>query len=146
MEVIEEIHQNEMTDVKDIERFIRAGKAKFTVVSKRTGQRFTFRARTLRDKDITFVSVLNGPDNHSDYMYIGYFKTDAVRLCAGKKGKPGATSFKAFDWILSNVSRANDIGDQMTFLHTGSCGRCGRELTVPESIRTGLGPVCSNLA
>ena len=27
--------------------------------------------------------------------------------------------------------------------HEGKCGKCGRPLTVPESVKTGLGPICS---
>lgn len=27
--------------------------------------------------------------------------------------------------------------------HEGKCGRCGRELTVPESIESGIGPECA---
>lgn len=30
--------------------------------------------------------------------------------------------------------------------HEGRCGRCGRALTVPESIASGIGPVCEGLA
>lgn len=26
--------------------------------------------------------------------------------------------------------------------HEGKCGRCGRQLTVPESIESGFGPEC----
>ena len=29
--------------------------------------------------------------------------------------------------------------------HEGRCGRCGRKLTVPESIEAGYGPECINL-
>ena len=28
--------------------------------------------------------------------------------------------------------------------HVGKCGKCGKKLTTPESILTGLGPTCSN--
>jgi hypothetical protein len=28
--------------------------------------------------------------------------------------------------------------------HEGRCCRCGRKLTVPESIETGLGPECAS--
>jgi len=28
--------------------------------------------------------------------------------------------------------------------HEGKCGRCGRKLTVPLSIETGIGPECAS--
>ena len=47
--------------------------------------------------------------------------------------------------ILDWTFRAAEGGDLRTVraLHSGCCGRCGRKLTVPESIDTGLGPVCA---
>jgi hypothetical protein len=27
--------------------------------------------------------------------------------------------------------------------HEGKCGRCGRKLTVPESVKSGFGPECA---
>jgi hypothetical protein len=32
----------------------------------------------------------------------------------------------------------------MELWHEGRCGKCGRALTVPESIESGLGPVCES--
>jgi hypothetical protein len=29
--------------------------------------------------------------------------------------------------------------------HEGRCGRCGRKLTVPESIESGFGPECASI-
>jgi hypothetical protein len=29
--------------------------------------------------------------------------------------------------------------------HAGKCGRCGRKLTVPQSIETGIGPECASI-
>jgi hypothetical protein len=32
--------------------------------------------------------------------------------------------------------------DGVVIWHEGRCGRCGRRLTVPESIESGYGPEC----
>ena len=29
--------------------------------------------------------------------------------------------------------------------HSGKCGKCGKKLTTPESIKSGLGPYCSKV-
>jgi hypothetical protein len=32
---------------------------------------------------------------------------------------------------------------ELAVYHEGRCGACGRRLTTPESISSGLGPVCA---
>ena len=52
--------------------FMVAGNAIFTVTSKKTGTRFTYRVRKGKDESAPyFVSVLTGSDNESDYRYLG---------------------------------------------------------------------------
>lgn len=114
-------------------KFMLAGKATFTIVSKKTGVRFTYR---IAKNDLWFVSVLTSPDT---YTYLGtIFDNQAYRH--GKKSTigPDAPSAKAFGWFWSDVETS-----QVEFYHAGKCGRCGRELTVSESIESGLGPECA---
>src|SRR6266567_7186430 len=52
--------------------YILAGNAYFTVRSKKTGTRFTFRVAIPKwarkeDKDVYYVSLLSGPDNEHNY-------------------------------------------------------------------------------
>ena len=64
------------TSAKAARDFFLAGNATGTLVSKRTGARFTFKVRKPDDGDgqFFFVSVLNGPDNWQNYAYIGYVR------------------------------------------------------------------------
>jgi hypothetical protein len=59
----------------DVKGYVLAGNSTFTVTSKRTGTRFTYRVRQADEsRDGArpwFVSVLNGPDNEKNYAYIG---------------------------------------------------------------------------
>ena len=48
-----------------------------------------------------------------------------------------------FRWIVSRLARGEDISGKVTIRHEGRCGRCGRKLTTPASIDTGIGPVCA---
>lgn len=41
------------------------------------------------------------------------------------------------------TSASEDTGDLYTFREAAECGVCGRELTDPESISLGIGPVCA---
>lgn len=142
-----DLFEGQMTDPRDIARFIYAGNALFTIVSRKAGTRFTFKvsaARGERDKSkMRFVKVLNGPDNTSSYLYLGYVKTSQPGvMIAGNKGRPDAQSYKALEWTLKKVC-AGKMPETIEFYHAGKCGCCGRALTVPESIKSGFGPVCA---
>lgn len=140
-----DMFETQMRDPGDVQRFIFAGRALFTIVSKKTGTRYTFRVQARRqDPDgLRFVRVLNGPDNESDYRYIGYLNyKNRKSLWPGSNGLPEAPSFKALDWLVKKLA-AGQMPEQVEFYHAGRCGACGKTLTVPESIQTGLGPVCA---
>lgn len=130
-----------ITDKKDIERFVFAGKAHFTIRSRKTGTRFTFKVQASDDGKCYFVKVLNGPDNYRNYQYMGMIfepKTEALRWTKKSKVSKDAPSFKAASFFFSNLGHPG-----IEFYHEGKCGRCNKKLTVPESIQTGLGPVCA---
>lgn len=139
-------------------RFALAGNATFTVVSKATGTRFTYRIRAPKvDRDgapvskeaaeVLFVSVLTGPQNTSDYTYFGtVFRKDGNKFRHSNKSRVAAdaTSVKAFAWMFEHVLKSASGADKCVVYHAGTCGRCGRLLTTPESVRLGLGPECAS--
>jgi hypothetical protein len=151
-------------------KFILAGNAYFTLRSKKTGVRYTFCVSAVESKnpdqqtlwnDLTvtvpqkwFVSLLVGPENTSDYAYIGLIETDRgfsaelgrllVNFRLTRKSRMTAESVpvKALQYALTHL-RMGDIPEQLEVWHEGRCGRCGRVLTVPESIALGIGPDCA---
>jgi hypothetical protein len=129
-----------------------AGDAKVTIVSKKTGDRFTYRVVAKKNpsqqlplsgetpaRTVHFVSVLNGPDNETDYRFIGTIFNGQV-YAHGRKSNISAEapSAKAFQWCWANLG-----SEAWELWHSGRCARCHRELTDPESIERGLGPVCA---
>ena len=134
--------------IENPEDFVLAGKAIFTVQNENTGNRFTYKVKQAEaDKKVWFVSVLNGPDNGSNYAYIGtifgndfHVPTLDFRLTKKSTVKADAQSFRVFAWMLKNKSVLPEF---VKLHHEGFCGRCGRRLTVPESIKNGLGPECA---
>ena len=131
-------------EISKIKRFITAGKALFTLANEETGNRFTFKVskRKESNKDMFFVSLLNGPDNYSNYMYVGTIFDKNFRLTRNSKVTQAAPSFKAFKWLWSMINGDNQLPEQIKIYHKGKCARCGRRLTVPESIESGFGPHC----
>lgn len=133
----------------DALRFILAGNAKFTLRNSRTGNRFTFRVRAKRSDDaapIYFVQLLTGPDNSADFEYLGYIRGGRYQHGDRKSriGKDAPSATVAL-WFFPRLF-AGTLPDAIEIWHEGTCGRCGRALTVPESIAAGLGPECAGRA
>src|SRR5262245_24789743 len=128
--------------------FMTSGKAFFTLRSKRTNTRFTYKVERAKDKDtMFFVSVLTGPDNWANYSYIGLIFTDKApsKFVLGRPEKikigVDAPSVRAFVWAFERFQFGFGHA-QLELWHAGRCGRCGLMLTVPESIASGYGPEC----
>ncbi len=138
-----------MTDPWTIEKFVLSGNATFTLVSLRTGKRFTYNLRRKKDDaEVFYLKVLRGPDlwRFAGVVRRLYGSTGMfVYLHSYKKGlfSTDAPSVRGFDYFINNLTANNLIHPQMEFWHEGKCGRCGRALTVPDSIATGLGPDCA---
>lgn len=138
-------------DEDQVAPFVLAGRAVFTLRSRRTGARFTYKISKARkerthDKTCWFVSVLTGPGNESDYSYLGYIRGERFTFqftFQPNRSNVGATapSVQAITWFLGRLFAGRDLPD-LEVWHEGRCGRCGRTLTVPESISSGFGPEC----
>jgi len=131
--------------------FMMAGKATVTLVSKKTGTRFTYQIRQAdsgndAQTDLYFIGLLRGPNNEADYSYLGRIAKGRVYI-GRKVPKPGdvgrsAPSALAFDYAWQHLERGR-IPDLLEIWHEGKCGRCNRKLTVPSSIAAGIGPECA---
>ncbi len=122
-----------------------AGNARLTLVSQKTSARFTYRiARGKWDGAPHFVSVLQGSDNEADYGNLGTIFPPRSAFFHGKRSRISreAPSARAFVWAWAIIARG-ELPPGCEVFHEGTCGRCGRALTVPESIASGFGPVCS---
>lgn len=129
--------------------FIFAGNAYFTLLSLKTGTRYTYRIarpKRAREKEQWFyyVSLLSGPDNTSNYTYMGWMTRDHDRVTIGGNAhlKPGTPSVVALDWAIGKLKAGVKL-ENFEIWHEGRCGRCGRRLTVPSSIAAGIGPECA---
>lgn len=139
----------QLKDVSTINAFAFAGNATISLRSSKTGARYTYKIQRAKpsnegqdERELPlFVKLLTGTDNENDFSFIGtIFPRNPSRLTTSRKAFVPATSqcFKAFAWWLTH------IGDERVEVwHEDRCGRCGRKLTVPESIATGLGPHCA---
>ena len=132
-----------MTDAAEIRAFATAGRARLTLSSRRTGARYTYKIAKSEDYEVFFVSLLSGPDNESDYIYVGLMgEGPAFRLTKRSKLRDTSPPVVAFRFFCDRVLAGGAVPEALEVRHEGRCGKCGRALTVPESIDRGIGPEC----
>lgn len=144
--MVKELTPELIQDVNVARTFTLGGNATFTVEGK--SKRFTFKVEVCRDKpELWFVKVLTGSQ---DWSYLGTIRqfpdgvTHAYKHGAKSRISETATSALTAKYVFRSLF---GTGYQATFnkydfYHEGTCGRCGRPLTDPESIQSGIGPVC----
>lgn len=130
--------------------FVTAGDAVFTVECP-DGTHHTYRVEhvsaTDRWAESWFVKLLTGPDNTSDYTYMGKLDPHTFQVSTTAKSKhyDGTFPLRLLNRVLARVygddHAAYEAQGYKTH-HEGRCGRCGRPLTVPVSVESGFGPEC----
>jgi hypothetical protein len=135
--------------VSNWKSFVKAGQAIFTVENTESKNRYTFRVtkcKRYKEKEegenLWFVSVLSGPNNKTNYTYIGSLFNSEFRHTRNSRVGKDAKSFKVFFWLNIFLQSERELPENVKVYHEGFCGRCGRALTVPESIECGYGPEC----
>ena len=145
--------------------YILGGESTFTILSVKTGKRFTFKCSQSKKWNDTlkkevpqerwFISVLTGSDNNSDYSYIGTIDSKengkwVLRLTQKSKISKEAPSYIAFttilDYLQNSVKFINSLRDKLKIYHDGNCSKCGRHLSDPVSVSVGQGPICNKSA
>lgn len=134
-----------------------AGKRGLTMtVKSRSGKHFTYRLRPgqRRPRDRVppiFVDLLTGPNNTEDYTFLAMLFDNPARrgvtvIRAPRVRSPipaDAPAGLGLDWLFWKLGRKEPLEPQAEVWHDGTCARCGRPLTHPESMETGIGPVCA---
>ena len=123
---------------------------RYTLKSRRSGEHRTFEIKT-QDKDARFaagkriVALLTGPDNTADYTGFGFVEEYGIVVWKSKRGTDKKSPFDWYAemlWSLALDGALSPFSQDYEFMMAGTCVVCNRPLTEPESIRTGIGPIC----
>ena len=138
-------HRNRFTDPAEARAYIEGGHGRVTLVSLATGTRYTYRiTRGQRDghapeEQPLFFRLRTGA-GEDDEQYVGLATPELeYRYQRGRSPHPAA---RAMAWLLERL-RAGRLPANAELWHEGVCCRCGRALTVPSSIASGIGPTCA---
>jgi hypothetical protein len=133
------IPENELRG-KQLRDFVFAGNSLFTLLNEETGNHVTFRIKKHKEDPIWFVSTLG---QYGKQVFIG--------TCgSSKKYKHSQNSdisqndqkVVVFEWFLNKFFNNQDKYPTVKIYHHGRCGACYKTLTTPESIKSGIGPIC----
>jgi len=145
--------------------FLHAGKCWVSLEDILTGERFTYsvvqkvkkgfvpdpkkpgqKVYTIVERfPFWFVSLQVGAIGEAHPKYLGViepakgFRT-TTKTAANKLAT--AANINMFGDVLRDLSAGLDRAHQVRIWHCSRCGHCGRALSVPSSIATGLGPDC----
>lgn len=134
-------------------QFMLAGCSEFTLVSGKTGTKLRYKldkkvSIQSKDGENQFIYWLNTTEKSGTPIYAGvvYFDTNDNQFKFGKGARGNLNKedirVKSLLYVLNNLYN-NNIQINVKIFHTGKCGKCGKKLTDPVSILTGLGPHCA---
>lgn len=123
------------------QKFLNAGNATFTIANPK-GVRYTYKVKFSKKLERTFVFVLTGSNNETDYTYMGMLIRSDFMLTRRSKYKNDSLPVKVFNYALDIIYGYKALLPNYFLEHNGHCAKCGRKLTTPESIKHGIGPFC----
>lgn len=125
---------------------------RFTLRNRTSGEHRTLEIKT-QPIDAKFapgervVSLLTGPNNEADYTGFGFVNDQGIHVWNKKRSTNGTKSewewCAEILWSLALDGGFSPFADRYEFLMEGRCMKCNRVLTTPESILTGIGPICA---
>ena len=103
-----------------------------------TGNHYTFKFRQSRSAGLLALVLTDG----DQWLNLGFidFQKRTVRLGKYTEFSSSSTCYRALTWL---VKLAEFHPAVVEVQHDGRCGRCGRPLTHPDSIQSGIGPICA---
>ncbi len=138
-------HSHKLTNA-NVKDFFFAGNATVTLRNSKSGNRFTYKIEKADKcdpkKPVFFVNVLTGSDNEKSYNFAGtLFGKFTYRHSPKSRLAANSLSVQILVAFLRFLER-DAMPISVEVWHEGTCGRCGRKLTVPASILSGIGPEC----
>jgi hypothetical protein len=129
---------------------LRAGSLTATVTSRRSGDHITLRLRATRRAEGQARTWPTVPFEEATHVFIDAYDGERVATYYPQKGKlwMEAGMTRPVQWTVVALLKFLAgmfplLAEQADLAEADLCGRCGRELTNPESLARGLGDDCA---
>lgn len=142
----------EMHELDTIERilsYIKAGDCRITIQNEKTQTHFTYKFKqSKKNPKVYWVSVLAMIDYTSDdaYWFLGGYSEEQSYLYSQNSPiKSNTKSAATIQWFFDKFLHPNAFKAKyptVKVFYQGTCGRCGKLLTHPESLKVGYGREC----
>ena len=132
-------------NIENLKNNIFAGNCTITIQSTATLDHYTYKIRSTKNKEnpVYFVSVLTAGDQYTYFASI--FESKELKITPKSKMNSESKCFLAFKFFFLNLITNNQTQlSKLNIYHSGTCSKCGRKLTTPESVKLGIGPFCAN--
>jgi len=123
-------------NVKETITYIYGKRATFTISNLNRSKHFTY--KRWNKHNTRFIGYLR---SKKKYKYIGILNDDLYLIMTQKSPSITTPEVTVLNNALARL-RAGELPPDGHIEHCDRCCMCGRKLTDPESLRTGVGPVC----
>lgn len=132
-----------LDDCKTIREYCLGGRGVVTLLSPKTGVHHTYyfqrpRNRDSFPEDVRFVYAVH---DGNKLFYIGMIEMGRFRLTRNSRFTDYNEITKGARYIMKMMNDPKYLTN-MELYHEGVCSVCGRPLTSPKSLKTGIGPRC----
>jgi hypothetical protein len=133
-------------------KFLFAGKSVFTVNNETSGEHFTFKVRARESewpkgsgkRSTNYFINVKASGGKYPFRYVGLLNADGtIKVTAKSDYTIDDKEYKVGAWASQVIVAGKMIPTNYKIQHAGKCGRCARELTHPDSIKSGIGPECA---
>lgn len=132
-----------LTTCEDIKEYCMGGRAVVTLLSPATKVHHTYyflkpRNEDVFPDDVRFVYAVHAEQK---LFYLGMIEQDKFRLTRASRFDNHTDIVKGARYIMRMMADSRTL-DRMELYHEGICSVCGRALTNPKSLKSGIGPKC----
>jgi len=140
---------HELDTIGRVLSYIRGGNCRITIQNEKTQTHLTYKFKqSKRNPSVYWVSVLSRFDYESEdsYKFLGGYSDElSYRYSEKSQIKATSKSASAIQWFFDKFLKPNAFKAKyptVKVFYQGTCGRCGKLLTHPESLKVGFGREC----
>jgi hypothetical protein len=124
-------------------KYILSGKAIFIVTNEKTGTRIKYKALKWYNNSWKIGLMVEDYLHRycESFEFLGMIYDGQFRVTEDSRFNEMSSIIIEFSRFWDNLSK-HKIPEHIKIYHEGKCGCCGRPLTGPKSMVTGVGPVC----